>query len=91
MGAKLSFELDSGKILAKLHRGACQTYPKVLFFNTGITDDANIAPEAVDKAKINFDMENNEYELGVIIDKEMVLKLNAELTAAQSALPGNAV
>jgi hypothetical protein len=63
----------------------------VLFFNTGITDDANIAPEAVDKAKINFDMENNEYELGVIIDKEMVLKLNAELTAAQSALPGNAV
>lgn len=38
-GAKVSFELDAGKILAKLHRGGCQTFEKMLFFNSGITDD----------------------------------------------------
>lgn len=38
-GAKVSFQLDAGKILAKLHRGGCQVYDKILFFNTGITDD----------------------------------------------------
>ena len=75
MGAKLSFELDAGKILAKLHRGACQTYPKVLFFNSGITNDAEIAPEEVDDAKINFDMDGDEYELGVIIQEEMIVDI----------------
>ena len=75
MGAKLSFELDAGKILAKLHRGACQTYPKVLFFNSGITNDAKIAPEEVDDAKINFDMDGDEYELGVIIQEEMIVDI----------------
>lgn len=55
--AKLSFTLDAGKILAKLHRGGCQRHPGMWFFNTGITDDANIKPEEVEKAKINFDLE----------------------------------
>lgn len=48
----------------------------MLFFNTGITDDAeNLKPEAVDKAKINFDMDGNEYELGVIIQEEMIVDI----------------
>lgn len=83
--AKMSFELDAGKILAKLHRGACQTYPKMLFFNTGVTDDAKIAPEAVDKAKIGFDMEGGEYELGVIIDPELDVKLKNEVNPLEDA------
>ena len=47
----------------------------MLFFNTGITDDADLKPEETDKAKINFDMDGGEYELGVIIQEEMIVDI----------------
>ena len=80
MAAKLSFQLDAGKILAKLHRGACETHPNMLFFNTGILNDQKIAPDQVNNAKINFDIvEGGKYELGVIIDQETSIKLGASI------------
>ena len=76
MGANLSFKLDAGKILAKLHRGAVQAHKNMKWFNTGITDDENVDPEKVDDSKINFDIvESGEYELGVIIDDDMAVKI----------------
>ena len=52
----LSFKLDAGKILAKLHRGACQVYPDMLFFNTGIINDQKIPPENVEASDMDFDI-----------------------------------
>jgi len=79
MGEKLSFTMDAGVILAKLHRGACQQYKGkgITFINTGMINDADIDPEKMDSAgKITFDLEAGEYELGVIIGKanELALK-----------------
>jgi len=79
MGTKMSFELDAGKILAKLHRGACQTHANFKFFNTGITDDANLTPEQVDKNKINFDMDGGEYEVGLIFDEQFAIDLKTSM------------
>lgn len=65
---QFSFELDAGKILAKLHRGGCETHSGVKFFNTGIVNDENIKPEEVKKSKINFDMDGGEYQIGVVLE-----------------------
>ena len=71
MAAKLSFTLNAEKILAKLHRGACMTYPHMLFFNTGVLNDADIKPEQVDSSDIGFDIvENGRYEIGLVIDEK---------------------
>lgn len=40
-----------------------------------MTDDADLEAEQVDKSKMNFDMEGGEYELGVMIEKEMEIQL----------------
>ena len=88
-GAKVSFELDAGKILAKLHRGGCQTHAGMMFFNSGITDDQKgLTPENVGKAKISFDMENGEYELGVIIQKEIEIKLTQDMQLSGEVAAG---
>ena len=81
MATKISFQLDAGKILAKLHRGACMTYPDMRFFNTGMIKDRNIGPEQVDGDKnINFDIvESGNYEVGVVITNEAVVKVNASI------------
>lgn len=75
MAVNLSFTLDAGKILAKLHRGAVQAHSDMLWFNTGIIDDENVDPEKVDASKINFDIvEGGNYELGVIINEKTAIK-----------------
>ena len=77
-GKKPSFEVDAGKIMAKLHRGACQAQKGFKFFNTGVLNDANIAPEAVDKSKMDFDLEQDVYEIGVIMKPEYKFALPEE-------------
>lgn len=34
-----AFKIDAAKLLAKLHRGACETHKDMKFFNSGIIDD----------------------------------------------------
>lgn len=70
-----SFEIDAAKLIAKLHRGACETHKDMLFFNSGITDDEKITPEQCEKSKIGFDTGLGEYELGVIAQSEIECKL----------------
>jgi hypothetical protein len=51
---KNTFTIDAAKLLAKLHRGACETHKNMMFFNSGVIDDENIAPDACEKSKISF-------------------------------------
>ena len=61
-----SFEIDAAKLLAKLHRGACETHKDMMFFNSGVLDDEKIAPDACKKSKISFDTKLTQCDLGVI-------------------------
>ena len=61
-----SFEIDAAKLLAKLHRGACETHKDMMFFNSGVLDDEKITPDACEKSKISFDTKLTQCDLGVI-------------------------
>ncbi len=89
MADMIAFEIDAGKILAKMHRGGCETHPKMRFFNTGIIEDADLKPvECGTKSKITFDFDNGkgEYQVGVMPEPECVLQLKysqEEIDAAE--------
>ena len=70
-----SFEIDAAKLLAKLHRGACETHKDMMFFNSGVLDDEKIAPDACEKSKISFDTKLTQCDLGVIAQPEIQCKL----------------
>lgn len=70
-----SFEVDAAKLLAKLHRGACETHKDMMFFNSGVLDDEKIAPDACEKSKISFDTKLTQCDLGVIAQPEIQCKL----------------
>ena len=70
-----SFEIDAAKLLAKLHRGACETHKDMMFFNSGVLDDEKIAPDACEKSKISFDTKLTQCDLGVITQPEIQCKL----------------
>lgn len=70
-----SFEIDAAKLLAKLHRGACETHKDMKFFNSGVVDDENVAPDAVEKSKVTFDTKMEQCELGVVAQPEIQCKL----------------
>ena len=70
-----SFMIDAAKLLAKLHRGACETHKDMKFFNSGVVNDEDIAPDACEKSKITFDTGVKQYELGVVVKDEIQCKL----------------
>ena len=71
-----SFEIDAAKLLAKLHRGACETHKDMMFFNSGVLDDVkDLAPDACEKSKISFDTKLTQCDLGVIAQPEIQCKL----------------
>ena len=70
-----SFEIDAAKLLAKLHRGACETHKDMMFFNSGVLDDEKIAPDACEKSKISFDTKLTQCDLGVIAQPEIQCKI----------------
>ena len=70
-----SFEIDAAKLLAKLHRGACETHKDMMFFNSGVLDDEKIAPDACEKSKISFDTKLTQCELGVVAQPEIQCKI----------------
>ena len=70
-----SFEIDAAKLLAKLHRGACETHKDMMFFNSGVLDDEKIAPDACEKSKISFDTKMTQCDLGVIAQPEIQCKI----------------
>ena len=72
---KNTFTIDAAKLLAKLHRGACETHKNMMFFNSGVIDDENIAPDACEKSKISFNTKITQCELGVIAQPEIQCKL----------------
>lgn len=64
------FEIDAGKILAKMHLGGQMKYKNLKFFNTGILNNEDKKPEDITaKSKITFDFENKSgiYEIGVLV------------------------
>jgi hypothetical protein len=71
-----TFTIDAAKLLAKLHRGACETHKDMMFFNSGVIDDqTNLAPDAVEKSKISFDTSMTQCEIGVVAQPEIECKL----------------
>lgn len=80
------FKFDAGKIIAKLHLGACQTHDKLLFFNTGIINNEEIPPDKCNNSKINFDLKNKNglYEIGVIITDEMTYNITEPINIDSS-------
>jgi len=67
-----SFEIDAAKLITKLHRAACESHPDQVFFNSGITDDQKgLAPDQCEKANIGFDTSKTEFELCVMMPKEI--------------------
>ena len=91
MGEKLSFTMDAGVILAKLHRGACETHANMTFINTGVLNDKKVKPEQMSSdGDLTFDLEGGEYELGVIIsDRETVKFDSAPADAAEAQQKAN--
>lgn len=74
---KESFTVDAAKLLAKLHRGACevQAAKGMKFFNAGVIDDAEIKPDECEKSTISFNTGLKRIELGVIAHPEIECKL----------------
>lgn len=72
-----SFEIDAAKLLAKLHRGACEVQAEkgMKFFNAGVIDDAEIKPAECEKSTISFDTSLTQIELGVIAHPKIECKL----------------
>lgn len=72
---KESFAIDAAKLLAKLHRGACETHKDSVFFNSGVLNDEEIRPDQCENSKISFDMTLARCELGVVALPEVQCKL----------------
>ena len=72
-----SFEIDAAKLLAKLHRGACEVGKAqgAKFFNSGVIDDEDVTPDQCEGSKISFDVEMKQYELGVVVLPEIKCQL----------------
>lgn len=91
------FEIDAGKILAKMHRAGCMKHKDFRFFNTGILDDVDVDPDKIDgKSTITFDFSNKDavYEIGVKLpDFDVPVKATPEdiAKAAEKDLNENAV
>jgi len=83
--------MDAGVILAKLHRGACETHANMTFINTGVLNDKKVKPEQMSSdGDLTFDLEGGEYELGVIIsDKETVKFDSAPADAVEAQQEAN--
>jgi len=75
LNIKESFVIDAAKLLAKLHRGACETHADVMFFNSGVIDDQKIAPSECEKSKISFDTKMDQCQLGVVVRPEIQCRL----------------
>lgn len=80
---KSIFDFDAGKIIAKLHLGACQTHENMMFFNSGIINNENITPDTCNDSNINFDFKNKNglYEIGIIIKEDTVYSVPQTLTS----------
>lgn len=61
------FEIDAGKILAKLHLAGQQAIPNAIPINTGIVNPvAKADPSKPGNVEFNLDNKNGQYEFGVL-------------------------